>query len=189
LPDHPPEGSVPRVFGVSFSEVIVIAAVALIVVGPKKLPELLNRLGQWVARLRNMTVDIRRQTGIDEILRAEGLGGGINELRSLIRGELNTVQNYAAGVGAAATGTAARAPVGSSPVDPYGDSVEYDRLREHPVEGVDAYGAIPEDLLAAAAPEPPPPAATAATPPEGDATTTTTSNDAPAQPGETKDHA
>ncbi|HET9956652.1 MAG TPA: Sec-independent protein translocase protein TatB, partial [Polyangiaceae bacterium] len=72
-------------FGFSFGELMVICIVALVAVGPKRLPSLLGTLGQWIRKLRNMVHDMRAQSGIDEILRAEGLQGGINELRSLMR--------------------------------------------------------------------------------------------------------
>ena len=137
--------------GVSFSEVVMIAVVALIVVGPRRLPEILGQLGRWVARLRNMTTEVRRQTGIDEILREEGIAGGIAELRSIVRGDIPGLHRY--GPGASAIASTASTGV----VDAYGESVEFDRLREQPIEGPDAYGAIPEDLIAGAAPEPPAP--------------------------------
>jgi sec-independent protein translocase protein TatB len=142
------------VLGVSFSEIVMIAIVALIVVGPRRLPEMLGTLGRWVAKLRHMTTEVRRQTGIDEILREEGISGGINELRTMLRGEVQTLQNLHR-MGAAGTGTASAAlpaPSPNSMVDAYGEAIEFDDQRERPVEGPDCYGAIPEDLLAGAAP-------------------------------------
>ena len=141
-------------FGVSFGEVVLIAIVALVVVGPRKLPEMLGTAGRWIARLRNMTSEVRRQTGIDEMLRHEGLEGGLTELRSLVRGDLGSV-----GRGASA---GARTAGAVGVVDAHGEAVEYDRQREYPVEGPDCYGAIPEDLAEAL--DAPPPGATLATP-------------------------
>jgi sec-independent protein translocase protein TatB len=141
------------VLGVSFSEIVMIAIVALIVVGPRRLPEILGQMGRWVAKIRRMTTEVRRQTGIDEILREEGISGGINELRSMMRGEISNFQRYAAETSAVVH----QPPRENSVVDAYGESTAYDRLREQPIEGVDAYGAIPEDLLAAAAPVAPAP--------------------------------
>jgi sec-independent protein translocase protein TatB len=140
------------VLGVSFSEIVLIAVVALIVVGPRRLPEILGTLGKWLARLRRMTTEVRKQTGIDDILREEGISGGINELRSIMRGDHLSTYNR---LPAASVTAAAQNP--SAPVDAYGEAVDYDRLRERPVEGPDSYGAIPEDLLAGAAPIPPDP--------------------------------
>jgi sec-independent protein translocase protein TatB len=74
------------------TELLVIAAVALIVVGPKDLPLLLRKLGQFMGKLRNMANDFRasfdemaRQSELDE-LRAEVEAmrkGQIAELASL----------------------------------------------------------------------------------------------------------
>lgn len=57
-------------------EYIIIAAVALIVVGPKDLPVMLRKLGQWVGRLRAMAAEFRasfddmaRQSELDELRR------------------------------------------------------------------------------------------------------------------------
>ena len=55
-------------------ELLLIAAVALIVVGPKDLPVLLRRLGQFMARVRSMAAEFRasfdemaRQSELDEL--------------------------------------------------------------------------------------------------------------------------
>jgi len=56
------------------TELLVIAAVALIVVGPKDLPLLLRKLGQFVAKMRGMANEFRasfdemaRQSELDEL--------------------------------------------------------------------------------------------------------------------------
>jgi hypothetical protein len=87
---------------------------------------------------------MRRSTGIDEILRAEGLAGGLVELRAMMRGDLMGAHRF----------DHVSVPNQTSAVDPYGEAVEYDRFREYPVEGADSYGAIPEDLVAPPVPEP-----------------------------------
>jgi sec-independent protein translocase protein TatB len=125
------------VFGISFTEMLVIGLVALVVVGPQKLPQMLRSLGEWIAKLRRITTEVRAQTGIDDILRAEGLSGGLNELRTLVRGDF--IRRPAE-------------PVYQPAPDPYREVVEIDTTREYPPEGVDAGGALPEDLL----PETPP---------------------------------
>lgn len=58
------------------TELLVIAAIALIVVGPKDLPVMLRKLGQWVARARAMAAEFRssfdemaRQSELDELRR------------------------------------------------------------------------------------------------------------------------
>ena len=41
-------------FGFSMGELMVIAVIALIVVGPKDLPKMLRTIGRWVTKLRGM---------------------------------------------------------------------------------------------------------------------------------------
>ena len=61
---------------VGATELVVIAMVALIVVGPKDLPMLLRKLGQFMAKMRNMAGEFRasfdemaRQSELDELRR------------------------------------------------------------------------------------------------------------------------
>ena len=77
--------------------------------------------------------EVRSQSGIDEVLRQEGVEGGLAELRTLLRGDLRSF-------GA------------SHPPDPYTVvTSSVDRDREYPPEGADAAGALPDDLVDEAA--------------------------------------
>ena len=60
--------------GIGGSELIIIAIVALVVVGPKDLPKLLRQLGRFVGKMRSMADDFRasfddmaRQSELDEV--------------------------------------------------------------------------------------------------------------------------
>ncbi len=60
--------------GIGGGEVVVIAVVALLVVGPKDLPKLLRQLGRFVGKMRSMADDFRssfedmaRQSELDEL--------------------------------------------------------------------------------------------------------------------------
>lgn len=141
-------------FGFSFSELLMICVVALIFVGPKKLPGMLHTLGQFIRKMRNMTNDVRNQTGIDQLLRAEGLHGGLNELRGLLR------MNHGLSFDAphvpspaltadppVAVEPALAAPLAHAPLDDPYAHIDIDTTREYPPEGADAYGALPDDLL------------------------------------------
>ena len=141
-------------FGFSFSELLMICVVALIAVGPKKLPGMLHTLGQFIRKMRNMTNDVRNQTGIDQLLRAEGLHGGLNELRGLLR--VNHGLSFDAPhvsttpttvEPAALAEPTLAAPIAHSPIDDPYAHIDIDTTREYPPEGADAYGALPDDLL------------------------------------------
>ena len=46
-------------FDIGSSELLVIAVVALIVIGPKDLPRVLHQIGKWIAKARAMTGHVR----------------------------------------------------------------------------------------------------------------------------------
>ena len=48
-------------FEVGFSELLLIFAIALIVLGPQKLPKLAQQVGRWVGRARAMARQFREQ--------------------------------------------------------------------------------------------------------------------------------
>jgi sec-independent protein translocase protein TatB len=61
-------------FGIGASELMIIAAVALIVVGPRELPKVLRAVGRFMNQLRGMASEFQRhldaamrETGIDEV--------------------------------------------------------------------------------------------------------------------------
>lgn len=114
-----------------FSELLVLALLALLITGPKELPKMLRTLGQWAGQMRRMASDLRSQSGIDDVLRAEGLSESIVELRKLARGELDSIQRS----------------VEDKKHDHTPDVVEVVRDREYPQNGCDAYNAIPDTAI------------------------------------------
>ena len=48
-------------FGIGMPELILILAVALIVLGPKKLPEIARSLGRGLAEFRRTTDEVKRE--------------------------------------------------------------------------------------------------------------------------------
>ncbi len=159
-------------FGLSFGELVVLLIVAVVVLGPKELPRYLRKAGQFAGQLRRMASDMRQKSGIDEVLRTEGIDLDIAEIRRLARGELGGVATAVRSVGDAmrpglgalsprpegpasmpqpVTGTA---PAGVATADAYSPTQlpgpsqnAVDREREYPREGADSYGALPDTAL------------------------------------------
>ncbi len=48
-------------FGIGMTELMVILVIGLLVIGPKKLPELARSLGRGLAEFRRASADIRRE--------------------------------------------------------------------------------------------------------------------------------
>ena len=67
-------------------ELLVIAAVALIVVGPKDLPVMLRKLGQFTAKIRGMANEFR--ASFDEMARQSELDELRKEVEAMRRGQL-----------------------------------------------------------------------------------------------------
>ena len=81
-------------FGLGFGEFLVLLFVAMIVLGPRDLPRYLRKAGQFAGRMRRIAYEMRQKSGIDDVIRSEGLDRDIAEIRRLTRGELtglNTV--------------------------------------------------------------------------------------------------
>jgi len=131
--------SVP-VFGFSLSELIVVIVVALVVIGPKDLPKMLRKLGQYSGKLRRMASDLRAQSGIDEALRTEGLADPIAEIRKLARGELDAVTR-------AVEDPVAIAGTRPPELSAHRDGFYVMRDREYPRDGADSYGALPDNAI------------------------------------------
>ncbi len=58
-------------FGIDSPELMVIAVVALVVIGPKELPGLLRSWGKWMAQMRGMASEFRGH--VDEMVRQADL--------------------------------------------------------------------------------------------------------------------
>ena len=54
-------------FEIGWSELLLIAVVALIAIGPKELPTVLRTLGQWMRKLRHMASEFQSQ--FQEVMR------------------------------------------------------------------------------------------------------------------------
>jgi sec-independent protein translocase protein TatB len=111
-------------FDIGFSEMVVIGLVALIVIGPERLPRVARTLGHLMGRLQryvaDVKADINREVELDELRKmkdsvqqaAAGFENSVQSELGKTETELNAAVNPVADVGAtAATPAAATAEV------------------------------------------------------------------------------
>lgn len=108
-------------FEIGGTELLLIAVVALLVIGPKELPNALRTLGRYTGKARAMTRHLR--SGFDEMMRQAELEEMENqwaEHNRKIMAETPVVPDYAAPAPAAADAPAAAAPAadGTAPDAP-----------------------------------------------------------------------
>jgi sec-independent protein translocase protein TatB len=60
------------VFGIGMPEMILILAIALIILGPKKLPELAKSLGRGIAEFKKATQEFKDNLQVDNDLKEAG---------------------------------------------------------------------------------------------------------------------
>jgi sec-independent protein translocase protein TatB len=125
-------------FDIGFSELVVIAVVALIVIGPERLPKAARTMGHLFGRLQryvnDVKADINREMELDEL----------RKLQQQVQGAAREIET-------SVTGAARDLESGVRSVE--------DELRDRPAETPSA-AALPQ--LAEPAPEPPPAPARAA---------------------------
>jgi sec-independent protein translocase protein TatB len=62
-------------FDIGFSEMMVIAVVALVVLGPERLPRVARQAGEWLGKLQRYVADVKndlsRQVELEELRRVQ----------------------------------------------------------------------------------------------------------------------
>ena len=96
-------------FDIAFSELVVIGLVALVILGPKRLPEMARAAGRWTARIRRFVDDVKRDMN-SELHREE-----LAELRQVQQQITETKQIFETAAGGAFTGIAGIAPSDPAP--------------------------------------------------------------------------
>jgi sec-independent protein translocase protein TatB len=91
-------------FGIGMPELLLILAVALIVIGPKKLPDLAKSLGRAMGEFKRATNDLKQsieqETGLDEVRQS------MKEVKQDLRRSFDDIDTRPLGAsGAAPAGT------------------------------------------------------------------------------------
>lgn len=80
---------------------MLIGVVALVVVGPERLPKVASTLGRWVGRARhfvsNVKNDIDREMRQEQIREALGRDADLSEIKDIINDSKYTIENEIAG--------------------------------------------------------------------------------------------
>ena len=104
-------------FDIGFSELLVIGLVALIVIGPERLPRVARTIGHLAGRLQryvaDVKADINREIELEELRKmkdsvqqaAEGIENSVQSELNKAETELNAAAGEATGASAAATET------------------------------------------------------------------------------------
>src|ERR1700741_4997047 len=85
-------------FDIGFSEMMVIALVALIVIGPERLPRVARTLGHLAGRLQryvaDVKADINREVELEELRKMkDSVQQAASGFESSVQSELNKVQS------------------------------------------------------------------------------------------------
>tara|TARA_B100001758_G_C18164410_1_gene480864 strand:- start:181 stop:525 length:345 start_codon:yes stop_codon:yes gene_type:complete len=73
------------VFDIGFLEIVIIASIALVVLGPERLPRAARTAGLWVGRARRMVADVKsdidREIRESELADMRKLGEEVNSIK------------------------------------------------------------------------------------------------------------
>ena len=111
-------------FDIGFSELLVIGVIALVVIGPEKLPRVARTLGHLAGRLQryvsDVKADINREIELDELRKMrDSMQQAASSFESSVQSELNkTETDLNKAVDDVVKDPALKDPVGQSPVSP-----------------------------------------------------------------------
>lgn len=85
-------------FDFGFTEMLLIGAVALLVLGPERLPKAARALGEWVGRMQryvnDVKSDINREIELTELRKFhDDVKGAASSFENTIRGEVASVES------------------------------------------------------------------------------------------------
>ena len=81
-------------FDIGFWELVVIGVVALVVIGPDRLPRVARKAGMWVGKMRGFVSSVKAD--IDRELRAEELKRVLDQQNQLAKSALEDIEDITA---------------------------------------------------------------------------------------------
>lgn len=124
-------------FGIGMTEMIIIAVIALIFIGPDQIPEVARNVGKFLNDLKRSTEDLKK-----DFQQQSGLPRNFDEWLETRRDQ---PQNQIAPPAHLADADAAPAADGGEPHDPYEGLLEDNHEPAAPVTGSNGHGHPPAD--------------------------------------------
>ncbi|MCO5100771.1 MAG: Sec-independent protein translocase protein TatB [Burkholderiaceae bacterium] len=122
-------------FDFGFSEMVVVAVVGLIVLGPERLPKVARQAGQWLGKLQRYVADVKsdinRQMELDELRNLQSeVSGAARDLKSSFESAVGDAQTQFDAIDADLRGDAS-AGTGSSNAGPAAPATDWDQVYAH----------------------------------------------------------
>ncbi len=120
-------------FDFSFGELAVIGAVALVVLGPERLPKVARTVGEWAGKAQRYVAqvksDINREIEVAELKKLQEQARGIaHEFETAVKTEAKGIESSLNPAGESASGTSNLASLGADAgTDGWGDSRRLDQ--------------------------------------------------------------
>jgi sec-independent protein translocase protein TatB len=119
-------------FDFGFSEMVIVAIVGLIVLGPERLPKVAKQAGQWLGKLQRYVADVKsdinRQMELDELRKLQTeVTGAAQNLEATLRSTISETQSQFDSIASDLDGTKAGA---SEPATDWDKVYAQRRLRE-----------------------------------------------------------
>ncbi len=119
-------------FDISFAEILIIAVVALIVIGPQRLPKVARTLGHLFGRAQryahDVKNDIRHEMELEELKKLKtSMQEAAHSFNNTVRQEINQFQEI----------TETKTPVAATPIPPAEPVTEIRPLTESPATQVE----------------------------------------------------
>ena len=134
-------------FDIAFSEMIIMAVIALVVVGPERLPKLARQVGEWMGKLQryvaDVKTDINRQMELEELRNlqkevksaASDLETSMRESISEAKSDFDEVSSALGGPGSSDGPSVASAPAPATDWEEiYENRRTRERIRERRIE-------------------------------------------------------
>ena len=126
-------------FDFGFSELLIIAVVALVVLGPERLPRVAKQAGQWMGKLQryvaDVKTDINRQMELDELRKLQAqVKEAASSLESSIQSTVSETQAQFDSLSNASSGSTSTSESATDWDRIYAVRRSRDRIRERRLE-------------------------------------------------------